>query len=29
MGKDCDRGNEQQDEKALAVYHVAEEEGGG
>ena len=28
MGKDCDRGNEQQDEKALAVYHVAEKEGG-
>ena len=29
MGKDCDRGNEQLDEKALAVYHVAEGEGVG
>ena len=29
MGKDCGRGNEQLDEKALAVYHVAEGEGGG
>ena len=29
MGKDCGRGNEQLDEKALAVCHVAEGEGGG
>ena len=29
MGKDCGRGNEQLDEKALAVYHVAEGEGSG
>ena len=30
MGKDCGRGNHKQlDEKALAVYHVAEGEGGG
>ena len=29
MGKDCGRGNEQLDEKALAVNHVAEGEGGG
>ena len=28
MGKDCDRGNERLDEKALAVYQVAEREGG-
>ena len=26
MGKDCGRGNERLDEKALAVYHVAEGE---
>ena len=29
MGKDCGRGNERLDTKALAVYHVAEGEGGG
>ena len=29
MGKDCGRGNERLNEKALAVYHVAEGEGGG
>ena len=29
MGKDCGRGNEQLDEKALVVYPVAEGEGGG
>ena len=29
MGKDCGRGNERLDEKAQAVYHVAEGEGGG
>ena len=29
MGKDCGRSNEQLDTKALAVYHVAEGEGGG
>ena len=29
MGKDCGRGNERLDAKALAVYHVAEGEGGG
>ena len=29
MGKDCGRGNEQLDEKALAAYQVAEGEGGG
>ena len=28
MGKYCGRGNEQLDEKALDVYHVAEGEGG-
>ena len=28
MGKDCGRGNERLDAKALAVYHVAEGEGG-
>ena len=29
MGKDWGRGNEQLDDKALAVYHVAEGQGGG
>ena len=29
MGKDCGRGNERLDAKALAVYHVAEGEGVG
>ena len=29
MGKDCGRGNERLDAKAVAVYHVAEGEGGG
>ena len=29
MGKDCGRSNERLDAKALAVYHVAEGEGGG
>ena len=29
MEKDCGRSNEQLDTKALAVYHVAEGEGGG
>ena len=29
MGKDCGRGNELLEAKALAVYHVAEGEGGG
>ena len=29
MGKDCGQGNERLDAKALAVYHVAEGEGGG
>ena len=29
MGKDCGRSNEQLDKKALAVYSVAEGEGGG
>ena len=29
MGKDCGRGNERLHAKALAVYHVLEEEGGG
>ena len=29
MGKNCGRGNERLDAKALAVYHVAEGEGGG
>lgn len=29
MGKDCGRGNERLHAKALAVYHVAEGEGGG
>ena len=29
MGKDCGRDNEQLDDKALALYPVAEEEGGG
>ena len=28
MGKDCGRGNERLDEEALAVYHVAEGDGG-
>ena len=28
-GKDCGRGNERLDAKALAVYHVAEGEEGG
>ena len=29
MGKDFRRGNERLDAKALAVYHVAEGDGGG
>ena len=29
MGKECRRSNERLDTKALAVYHVAEGEGGG
>ena len=29
MGKDCGRGNERVDAKALAVYHVAEGDGDG